>query len=163
MARQLIGLGEAYEVTFRRDDNKKVETVRFPRFWWAWDGSATAGNIRLVRVVSQGGVRLQPNAKAMHRRFHGSDPDAGVQVDAQPVTAPLRLFGRVISFAYDARKIASTKSDAVYRHHFGAFDHDDKPPFGEESLPDIALDGVGQLIIKRRPSNTFRLDDYVIG
>lgn len=163
MSRQLIGLGEAFELQFMRFGHKKKETVNFPGYWWAWDGAPTTGNIRLVRVVKQGGVRLTSAAVNAHRRFHGEDPSNGVLVDAAPIGSPLRTFARVLAIGYDARGHSATKDDAPYRHHFGAFDHDDKPPFSEDALPDLALDRGGQLIIKRRPSNTFRLDDWIIG
>ncbi len=163
MSRQLIGLGEAFEIQFIRFERTKKETANFPGYWWAWDGTPTEGNIRLVRVVKVGGHRLTPKAKSAHRRFHGEDPVQALMVDASPIGAPLRTFARVIAIGYDARGFSATKDDAPYRHHFGAFDHDDKPPFSEDVLPDLALDRHGQLIIKRRPSNTFRLDDWIIG
>ncbi len=163
MSRHLIGLGQAFEIQFKRLNSTKKETVSFPGYWWAWDGTPTGGDIRLVRVVSVGGKRLSSAAKSAHKKFHGEAPHQAVTVDDKPMGAPLRTFARVIAIGYDARGYSVSKDDAPYRHHFGAFDHDDKPPFHDDALPDLALDRHGQLIIKRRPSNTFRLDDWLIG
>ncbi len=163
MSRQLVALGEAFEIRYIRLGQSKQETASFPGWWWAWDGTPTGGDIRLVKPVKVGSQRLSTVAKATHRKFHGADPIAAIQVDVKPMGLPLRVFGHVVAIGYDARDISVSKGDALYRHHFGAFDHDDKPPFPISAMPDLALDRNGQLIIKRKSGNTFRLDDWLIG
>lgn len=161
MSAPLVALGKAYELTFRRDGRSTPETVKFPGWWWAWSGSPTAGHILLVKprsvVPTPRGVSRQ-----QHATFHGEPPDAGMEVLIPDITGAKRA-GLVVSFAYDARTLASSKSDRPYRHHFGAETHDDKPPFLDADLPLLATTPDGGLVIKRRSSNGFRLADWVIG
>lgn len=159
MSRPLVALGRAVELEFIRLGRKRSEKVSFPAYWWAWDGSAKSGNIRLVKAI-----RSAPTvSSSLHKKFHDAAPTGALVVDAEPMGAPLSVVGYAISFTYDAEKLDSNKSDARYRHHFGAFTHDDKPPFDEKYWPDVVVDRTGQLMLRRRSGNDFRLDDWVIG
>jgi len=159
MSRPLVGLGRAVGLEFQRLGRSRVEKVSFPAYWWAWDGSATGGNIRLVKAIRP----TATVASKMHTKFHDAPPTGALVVNAEPMGAPLTVVGRAISFTYDAEKLDSNKSDARYCHHFGAFTHDDRPPFPEHYWPDVVVDRSGQLMLKRKPGNAFKLEDWVIG
>ncbi len=162
MTAPLVALGKAYELTFRRDGRSTVETAKFPGWWWAWSGTPTAGNILLVKPKVLHLPVPRGASRSMHATFHGEQPDQGMEVAAPDITGAKRA-GLVVSFAYDARSLGSSKSDKPYRHHFGAETHDDKPPFMDADLPVLAVTTDGGLIIKRRSGNGFRLSDWVIG
>lgn len=165
--RTLIGLGQAYEMQYvpGTDLAGRPRTVRFAKvWWWAWDGSPEHGNILLVKVLGAADART-PRGRAMslHRTFHGAAPTGMLQVDAWEQAPPLNYLGRVVSIAYDARAISATKGDLPYRHHFGAMTHADRPPFDPAYWPDMVLDADHNLAIRRRPGNTFTLDDWLTG
>lgn len=157
----LVGLGKAYEICFIRDGRTKSESFMFPGYWWAWSGTPDNGNILLVKPLSATDKSSRVNHDT-HIKFHGDDPDKLLRVEAPALTGARRI-GLVISFAYDARGFASTKSSKPYRHHFGAETHADKPPFPESALPMLCTSLSGSLIIKRRAGNGFRLADWVVG
>lgn len=167
MSRQLIGLGKAFELRYRRfaadGTLRREESASFPEFWWAWDGPASSGNIRLVRVVSAADLRPARESKRLHDLFHGEVPAHLMWVEADQMASPLTTFARATAIGYDARGVSDTKGDSRYRHYFGAFTHDDHPPFPEDAMPDIVLDRNNQLMLRRRPSNTFRLENWLVG
>lgn len=159
MARTLVALGRAVGLEFIRLDRKRSEKVSFPQYWWAWDGPATTGNIRLVKTI-----RTAPAVgSALHQKFHDAEPTGALIVNAEPMGAPLSVVGHAISLTYDAEKLDSNKSDARYCHHFGSFTHDDRPPFDSKYWPDVVVDRSGQLMLRRRSGNAFRLEDWLIG
>jgi hypothetical protein len=158
----LVALGKAYELTYVRDGRSTEETVKIPGWWWAWTGDADNGSILLVKPVgfrSQGG---SAKAKAMHAEFHGDLAGKLMNVEA-PSLSDAKRAGLVVSFAYDARGFSRSKSTMPYRHHFGAETHDEKPPFPQKYWPILGITADGGICIKRRPGNSFRLADWVIG
>jgi len=159
---QLIGLGQAFELQLMRFGRKRLEILSFPAYWWAWDGGPTTGDIRLVKIMQRGGVRLTARTVAAATKFHDKKP-VGVLVDAPPLIEPLVVVGRAVAIGYDARGHSNSKDDAPYRHHFGAVTHHDTPPFDDRYWPDVCLDRARNLVIKRRSTNTYELDDWLIG
>lgn len=163
MARQLVGLGQAFELRFIRNGSNREEVVSFPGYWWAWEGDYNTGNIRLVQPIALARVKPTGRNVALFERFHGSPPDTMVLVDAEPMRRPFDSFATATAIGYDAEGMDSNKAAHRYRHYFGAFDHGDRPPFPESSRPEVVLDADNQLVLKRRPSNTFRLEEWITG
>ena len=159
MSRPLIALGRAVGLEFILLGRKKAEKVSFPAWWWAWDGAPNTGNIRLVKVIGD----APPVRSALHKKFHGEPSSQAVTVNASPMSAPLSVIGMAVSLTYDAQHLNSNKAGANYCHHFGAFTHDDLPPFDERYYPDVVVDRSGQLMLKRKAGNAFRLEDWLIG
>lgn len=163
MSRQLVGLGQAFELRFIRDGGSREEVVSFPGYWWAWDGDYSTGNIRLVRPVAVSTIKPTRRNASMFARFHGAPPQEMIVVDAEPMRRPAASFARATAIGYDAQGMDSNKAATRFRHYFGAFDHSDKPPFSDDYWPDVVLDADNQLMLKRRDSNTFRLEQWLVG
>lgn len=163
MSRQLIGLGRAVDLKVKRFDTGGLQTVPLPGHWWAWDGKPSTGNILLVKPRTVSDAKGTAGVVAAHQHFHGSAPTGFLDVDAQKITPPFADIGLAVSITYDAQHFSHSKKDAPYRHFFGAETHDDKPPFADELLPFVSLDRHNQVVIRRRATNTFRLEDWIVG
>lgn len=161
----LVGLGQAYELTFKPADGSRRKTVRFPpSYWWAWQSGHSTGDIVLAKVLGRSSTNVREGqAIDVHREFHGNDPTKTLRVEVGAMRRPVTHIGRVIAFAYDARGFSSTKSDLPYEHYFGAMTHGEQPPFPESAWPDLVVDADNTVAIVRRSGNTFRLADWVIG
>lgn len=158
----LTALGKVYDLWFIRTGSTDEERVQLTRGWWAWSGGADTGHI--LMVTPRGFTAQKPSnaANELHETFHDALPGRSMKVEA-PTLADAKRVGLVVAFAYDARGFSKSKADKPYRHHFGAETHDDQPPFPHALLPALCVTPSGGLIIKRRPTNTFRLADWVIG
>ncbi len=159
---ELIGLGKADELRMILNGAKSTNSLTFPGFFWAWDGSPTDGFIRLVKAEGPDDLALSYSSDVIHTKFHGKSPTSSMQVYAEPLKKP-RAIGLATAIAYDARRFSSSKADAIYRHFFGAVTEDDKPPFASALLPAVVVDAKGQVALVRRPGNTFTLEDWIVG
>lgn len=157
----LVALGKAYELTYVRDGRSTEETIRIPGWWWAWTGDADNGSILLVKPVGFGGS-VSDRAQQMHAEFHGDISGRQIKVEA-PALSNAKRAGLVVALAYDARGFSTIKRDKPYRHHFGAETEDEVPPFPQKYWPILGITADGGICIKRRPGNSFRLADWVIG
>lgn len=162
----MIGLGQAFELRFRRSIDAGEEVAKFsPAWWWAWDGSPDAGSIRLVKVLGKANGKTSKTAAGQHIRFHGGEPNHYLAVDSHAALPPITSLGYCTAIAYDARGFSATKGDRPYRHHFGNFGRDGD---GDQSAdptywPALILDARKRLFLRRRPGNRFSLADWLIG
>ncbi len=159
---ELIGLGKADELRLIMHGETATRSLTFPGFFWAWDGSPTDGFIRLVKAAGPDDLPISYDSAAVHTKFHGKAPTSSMQVYAETLKKP-RAIGLATAIAYDARRYSATKSDAIYRHFFGAVTEDDKPPFSHKLLPAVVVDAKGQVALVRRPGNKFALEDWIVG
>jgi hypothetical protein len=118
----------------------------------------------LVKVIGTAMRNVREGqAIDIHRQFHGNDPNKMLRVEVGSMRRPVTRIGRVIAFAYDARDFSSTKSKLPYEHFFGSMSENDGRVFPESAWPDLVVDADNNVAIVRRPGNTFRLADWVIG
>jgi len=165
---QLIGLGRAHDVWYLKSKKAAVTkySLRCDNCWLVWAGSATRGTIQLVNVEQRAvtAPRFGTHESRLYRRFHGSDPSDALFVTTPAPLTPYEEIGLVVAIAYDAQDMGSaTKGDRPYRHHFGDDGDGHKPPYPSDRLPALCLDARGNLLLQRRPGNTWRLDDWLRG
>lgn len=161
-----IGLGQAFEMRFIHQGkaiDSKPDVVRFSKdHWWIWEGGAKTGTMKLVKLAGRGSTTIS-SRPALHARFHGHESHKGLSfIDPGK---PLKLLGLCVAVAYDATMMESNKSNVPYRHYFGDTGSDITfwDPANAPACPNVWVTEESGLVLKRRETNDFFLDDWLIG
>jgi hypothetical protein len=158
----LVGLGtlESLEVL----SGGRVRKLGMRGRWLGWD----TGNRRfaICRVVSNaGGRKLPTSVVKAHRRFHSEAPKTAVVADVPDPIGRLQQVGLVKALTYIVpRRINSPEKNPYRWHHaFGDTGHKGGNSYPERVMPALMRDARGNLFIKRRPGNIFRVDTWLRG
>lgn len=158
----LVGLGtlESLEVL----SGGRVRKMGMRGRWLGWDTGKR--RFAICRVVSSAaGRRLGASTVKAHRRFHNEAPTSAVVADVPDPVGRLTQVGLVKALTYVVpRRINSPEKNPYRWHHaFGDTGHKGGNAYPERVMPALMRDARGNLFIKRRPGNIFRVDTWLRG
>lgn len=129
--------------------------------WLAWDGR----NFHICTVKGTTSAKLPSGIVSKHRKFHDAPPQGKPFVGDCPAPSGKTVqVGLLKSLVYTVpRKINSPEKNPYQWHHaFGDTGHEGGN-YPEKVMPALVKDQKGNLFIKRRKGNIFRVDQWLRG
>ncbi len=130
--------------------------------WLAWDGK----QFQICNVKGQVNASLPSKLVAKHRKFHNANPVGKPFLASMPDRGPtIKNVGLLKSLVYYVpSKIRSPgKNKYLWHHAFGDTGHRGGDSYPTKVMPMLQRDSAGNLFIKRRPGNIFRVDNWLRG
>lgn len=130
--------------------------------WLAWDGK----QFQICNVKGQVNAELPPNIVQRHKKFHAANPQGKPFLASMPDRGPtVKNVGLLKSLVYYVpSKIRSPgKNKYLWHHAFGDTGHKGGDSYPTSVMPMLQSDSAGNLFIKRRPGNIFRVDNWLRG
>lgn len=157
----LTGLGTLVNLEIIQPGGRSAKTLRTPGRWLAWDGQA----FHICRIA--GGTRPLTDSATIrrHRQFHGQPPAGGRVVDRPAPVGALRQIGllKALTYRVPSHVRSPEKNPYLWHHAFGDTGHKGGDHYPEKVMPALMRDANGNLFIKRRPGNIFRVDQWLRG
>jgi len=157
-----IGQLRAIEVVL---PDGSVKAAACKKHWLAWDGR----QYQICYVKGSVKTTLPRNIVARHKKFHGVAPQSNPFYAMMPDRGPtIKNVGLLKSLTYYVpTQIRSPgKNKYLWHHDFGNTVAGQKTPDGgypTKLMPMLQRDSTGNLFIKRRPGNIFRVSNWLRG
>ena len=129
--------------------------------WLAYDGR----NLHICTVTGTSKAKLPAAVARRHRKFHGMDPKGEPFCgDCPSPHGKLKQLGLLKALVYTVpKKINSPEKNPYHWHHaFGDTGHAGGT-YPESVMPALMQDERGNVFIKRRKGNIFKVDDWIRG
>jgi hypothetical protein len=129
--------------------------------WLAYDGR----NLHVCTVNGTTKAKLPAAVAARHRKFHGMEPKGEPFCgDCPSPQGKLTQLGLLKALVYTVpKKIKSPEKNPYHWHHaFGDTGHAGGE-YPESVMPSLMQDTRGNIFIKRRKGNIFKVDDWIRG
>lgn len=158
-----IGLGTLKELEVLDPKTKHVRIIRPRNRWLAWDPKRQAFHICISRGLTN--ERVPSSIVKLHRKFHRAAPSKARRAFAPDPTGRLVQVGLLKALTYTVpRAIFSPEKNPYNWHHaFGDTGHRGGSEYPERVMPALMKDAKGNLFIKRRKGNIFRVDTWLRG
>jgi hypothetical protein len=123
----------------------------------------------IVRKTTAKPGRVDSRVAALHRKFHDAPPRRAVSYELPDVVGPLREVGLIKSISYVVpENVASpSKRGANWVHAFGDHGEEGHGPVTREKkyptslMPSLVTDRRGNLFIKRRKGNKYKVTEWI--
>ena len=159
----LLGIGTLTGLEILDPATGRTRRMGFRGKWLAWNPGQKCFHICVVK--SRAAQALPPSLAKIHRRFHDADPGAAVAVDVPASSGGETQVGLVKALTYRVpRQVKSPeKNPYVWHHAFGDTGHKGGDAYPQKVMPALVRDSRGNLFIRRRPGNIFRVDTWLRG
>ena len=157
----LLCLGKLTKLGVVQVDSDREASMRLKNTWLAWDGR----NLHICTVKGTTTAKLPATVVARHKKFHTVGPRGKPFVgDCPTPVGRCTLLGLVKSLIYTVpRKISSPEKNPYrWNHAFGDTGHAGGE-YPKRVMPALVKDQNGNLFIKRRKGNIFKVDDWIRG
>jgi hypothetical protein len=159
----IVGLGQLTALEVLDPKTKRTVTKRMRGRWLAWDPRKRA--FHLCTMASKAGGRLPASVERAHRKFHQAPSAKAVMANVPDSAGGEITVGLVKSLTYLVPpQINSPEKNPHHWHHaFGDTGHKGGDHYPERVMPALVRDRAGNLFIRRRPGNIFRVDTWLRG
>lgn len=156
-----IGLLTSLEILDPKTGRTTTRIVRGK--WLAWDTGRRAFHICTVK--GRAGQGLPAGVAKAHRRFHAANPRATVAADVPASAGGEQQVGLVKALTYRVPQQVESpeKNPHLWHHAFGDTGHKGGDAYPQRVMPALVRDRAGNLFIRRRPGNIFRVDTWLRG
>lgn len=162
----LLGIGTLHELEVLDPATKRVRRISAGGRWLGWDTQRR--QFLLARTAprqSSSTARLPTAVAKAHRRFHGAASRRALVVDVPRPQGRLRQLGLLKALVYRVPKQVRSpgKNPYAWHHAFGDTGHQGGDTYPERVMPAVCVDQQGNLFIRRRKGNIFRVDSWLRG
>ena len=163
MPRALLGIGTLTQLTVLDPATRKTRTLTLRNRWLAWEPGKRCFHICTPK--GRQGTALPPGVRAAHRRFHQADSQAALLADVPSPVGRLTQVGLLKAVVYRVpHQVRSPEKNPYAWHHaFGDTGHKGGDNYPDRVMPALLRDAKGNLFIKRRKGNIFRVDTWLRG
>lgn len=161
-SRALLCIGQLRDLELYDPKTGRTGHLKPKGKWLAWDGK----QFQICNVKGQVNASLPSNIVAKHRKFHASNPQGKPFLASMPSrSSSVKNVGLLKSLVYYVpSKIRSPgKNKYLWHHAFGDTGHKGGDSYPTKVMPMLQRDSAGNLFIKRRPGNIFRVDNWLRG
>lgn len=159
--RGLLGIGTLQQLEVLDPATRKTRTLRLSNRWLAWDGKAFHICTPKRRAVKP----LPAGVRRAHQRFHQAGTAAALVADVPAPAGRCTQIGLLKSLVYRVpQQVRSPEKNPYAWHHaFGDTGHQGGDHYPDRVMPALLRDARGNLFIKRRKGNIFRVDSWLRG
>lgn len=164
-SRALLCVGQLRQLELYDPKTGRTGTISPKGKWLAWDGK----QFQICNVKGQVNASLPSKLVSRHRKFHSANPIGKPFLAEYPKEErrgpTVRDVGLLKSLVYYVpSKIRSPgKNKYLWHHAFGDTGHKGGDSYPTKVMPMLQRDSAGNLFIKRRPGNIFRVDNWLRG
>ncbi len=161
-SRALLCIGQLRDLELYDPHTNRTAHIKPKGKWLAWDGK----QFQICNVRGQVNATLPSSVVAKHRKFHAANPQGKPFLASMPDRGPtVRDVGLLKSLVYYVpSKIRSPgKNKYLWHHAFGDTGHKGGDSYPIKVMPMLQRDSAGNLFIKRRAGNIFRVDNWLRG
>lgn len=161
-SRALLCIGQLRDLELYDPRSGRTTHLKPKGKWLAWDGK----QFQICNVQGQVNATLPSKVVAKHRKFHAANPKGQPFLGSMPDRGPtVRDVGLLKSLVYYVpSKIRSPgKNKYLWHHAFGDTGHKGGDSYPIKVMPMLQRDSAGNLFIKRRAGNIFRVDTWLRG
>lgn len=161
-SRALLCVGQLRDLEIYDPKTESTKHIKPHNKWLAWDGK----QFHVCNVSGQANADLPKEVQKRHRKFHQANPQGKPFVGSMPDrSASVRDVGLLKSLVYYVpTKIRSPgKNKYLWHHAFGDTGHKGGDSYPIKVMPMLQKDSAGNLFIKRRPGNIFKVDQWLRG
>jgi len=161
-SRALLCVGQLRDLEIYDPKTESTKHIKPRNKWLAWDGK----QFHVCNVSGQANADLPKEVEKRHRKFHQANPQGKPFVGSMPDrSASVRDVGLLKSLVYYVpTKIRSPgKNKYLWHHAFGDTGHKGGDSYPIKVMPMLQKDSAGNLFIKRRPGNIFKVDQWLRG
>lgn len=159
----LLGIGTLSELEVFNPATKRSTTMRLRNRWLAWDTKRRAFHICVPK--SRKANPLPAGVLKAHRKFHSAASGAALMADVPNPIGTLKQVGLLKALVYHvpSQVRSPEKNTYAWHHAFGDTGHKGGATYPERVMPALMRDSKGNLFIKRRKGNIFRVDTWLRG
>ena len=159
----LLGIGHLTGLEILDPKTGRVTKKTLRGKWLAWDTARRAFHICTARKSAGGS--LPASIRKAHRKFHAAESRSAVLADVPASAGGEQQIGLIKALTYRVPpKVNSPEKNPYHWHHaFGDTGHKGGDSYPEKVMPALVRDRRGNLFIRRRPGNIFRVDTWLRG
>lgn len=161
-SRALLCIGQLRDLELYDPRSERTAHIKPKGKWLAWDGK----QFQICNVKGQVNATLPSSVVKKHKKFHAANPQGRPFLASMPDRGPtVRDVGLLKSLVYYVpSKIRSPgKNKYLWHHAFGDTGHKGGDSYPIKVMPMLQRDSAGNLFIKRRAGNIFRVDTWLRG
>ncbi len=164
---ECVGLGKIAELVYRNDRGqvKRIRPARGP--WLAWH-NPTDQLLVIYKAKASSNPHISQEGYDAHIDFHGAPPEAMVDAQWQAPTRRVNLLGLCLAVTYvvPSTWYSPAKAGREWEHFFGDIGEEghgasEWADYPDHYLPHLIEDGRRHLHLLRRPSNVYRVSDFI--
>lgn len=159
--KQMLTIGTLLSMTIVQKTGSRSEKISFRNKYLLWDGR----NFHIAKRTGKSSAKLNGAVAKKHKKFHNAKANGCMEGEIADQVGSLTEVGLVESLLYAVPRSIKSPGKNPYRwdHAFGDTGHKGGSTYPKKVMPALMEDEAGNLFIKRRKGNIFRVDTWLRG